>query len=157
MYNCSMVSWQNGEELKRSCWMKFFDMLSDAHDNISFDDINVVGVENPGVDMDKIREKFPAQYGAWLRLRDDASAREPKLEEGTYAQVTKDRGELSARAARLRSFNMRYFSHATHIQNMSVVWMLSMSVLWTSILFGNLLTKRHLRSILSISSTLLIR
>ena len=104
MYNCSMVSWRNGEELKRSCWMKFFDMVNDVYESVNFDDINVVGVENPGIDMDKIREQFPAQYGAWLRLRDDASAREPKLEEGTYAQVTKDRGRANARAAKAENF-----------------------------------------------------
>lgn len=103
-YNMSMVSWKNGEELKRSCWMKFFDMVNDAYENVSFDDINVVGVENPGINMDKIREQFPAQYDAWLRLKDDESAREPKLEEGTFAQKTVDRGNAYIRAAKAEKF-----------------------------------------------------
>ncbi|MBS6285833.1 MAG: hypothetical protein KH433_00215 [Campylobacter concisus] len=125
MYNCSMVSWRNGEELKRSCWMKFFDMVNDAYENVNFDDINVVGVENPGIDMDKIREQFPAQYGAWLRLRDDASAREPKLDEGTYAQVTKDRGRANARAAKAEKFQYEIlqsrYTYPKHERGMDII------------------------------------
>lgn len=97
MYDCAMATWQNGEELKRAYWMKFFDMVSDAYENIDFDEINVSGVENPGIDMNKIREQAPAQYDAWLRLRDDESARQPKLVENTYAQKTVDRSSRNER------------------------------------------------------------